>query len=317
MAENTDDKGYRRILSDRRNFCDFVKTHIAAPWAERLDADCLELVNTRFVTKDFKDKEADVIYKARVEGGDAVFYVHLELQSDPDFTMPFRLLVYMTELLRQIFAEAGEKARSRKGFRLPAVVPVVLYNGGGKWNCAKSFREYLGGCALFAPNVIDFEYILIDINEPDEAALLNTPTLMNLAMLADRSGTPERVLRRLHKVLEAASRLTQDERLQLHAWIFDVVLRKAKGKAGRAAIERIGEAFERKEGPEMTYALERAIDAIERRGERKGKREGERRGRLEAAAAMIGEGFPLETASRCSGIPADELMRHMEARKPQ
>ena len=30
MAENTDDKGYRRMLSDKRNFCDFVKNHIAA-----------------------------------------------------------------------------------------------------------------------------------------------------------------------------------------------------------------------------------------------------------------------------------------------
>jgi hypothetical protein len=65
MAGNADDKGYRRILSDKRNFCDFVKNHIAAPWVERLDPDALELVDTRFVTKDFKDKEADIIYRAR------------------------------------------------------------------------------------------------------------------------------------------------------------------------------------------------------------------------------------------------------------
>ncbi|MDR1573557.1 MAG: Rpn family recombination-promoting nuclease/putative transposase, partial [Clostridiales Family XIII bacterium] len=84
MKENADDKGYRRILSDKRNFCDFVKNHIAAPWTERLDADALELVDTRFVTKDFKDKEADIIYKARIEDGDVVFYVHLEMQSEPD-----------------------------------------------------------------------------------------------------------------------------------------------------------------------------------------------------------------------------------------
>jgi hypothetical protein len=80
--------------------------------------------------------------EARIEDGDVVFYVHLEMQSEPDFTMPFRLLVYTTELLRRLFAETEEKIRRRKDFRLPAVVPIVLYNGSDKWSCVGSFKEY-------------------------------------------------------------------------------------------------------------------------------------------------------------------------------
>jgi predicted transposase/invertase (TIGR01784 family) len=267
------------------------------------------------------DKEADVIYKARIEGGDVVFYVHLELQSDPDFTMPFRLLIYMTELLRRLFAETDEKARARKGFRLPAVVPVVLYNGGRSWNCARSFKEYIAGYELFVPNVIDFEYILIDINAPGEASFLNTPTLMNLAMLADRKGRPERVLRRLRKVLEAGRRLTDDEWLQLSAWISDVIRQKAGSAADREAVEGVARAFERREETEMTYAIGRALDAIEKRGMREGrlegKREGMREGRLEAAMAMLSDGVPIETASKYSGIPVDEIRLRAERGKRQ
>jgi predicted transposase/invertase (TIGR01784 family) len=300
-----------------------VKNHIAAPWAERLDAEALELVDTRFVTKDFKDKEADIIYRARIEGGDAVFYVHLEMQSEPDFTMPFRLLVYMTELLRRVFAETEDKIRRRKDFRLPAVVPIVLYNGSGRWSCVGSFKEYLASYKLFVPNVIDFEYILIDINAPAEARLLKTPTLVNLAMLADRKGDPERVLRRLGKVLKLSGRLTQDEQLQLGAWVSDVILRKAKGKIDAGTARSIGKAFERKEETQMTYAIERAMDELERRGMRKGKREGKlegerkgklegrREGKLETAMAMLGDGLPLETASKYTGIPTDELARSL------
>jgi predicted transposase/invertase (TIGR01784 family) len=299
----------------------------------------LEPVDTRFVTKDFKDREADIIYRARIENGDVVFYVHLELQSEPDFSMPFRLLVYMTELLRRIFNETEEKVRTRKDFRLPAVVPIVLYNGSGKWNCVRSFKEYLARYELFAPNVLDFEYILFDINAPDEAVFLNTPTLMNLAMLADRKGNPERVLHRLRKALEASSRLTRDEQLQLGAWVSDVILRKIKTDKG--TIEQIKNSFERKEATQMTYALEKAIDELERRGTRKGRREGKREGKLEgiregerngirkgklegiregkleAAIAMLSDGLSPETVSKYTGIPADELARHMKKSKSQ
>jgi predicted transposase/invertase (TIGR01784 family) len=273
MAENISDKGYRRMLSDKRNFLDFVKNHIAAPWVEQLDTDCLEHIDANFVTKDFKDKESDIVYKAKIKDNDVIFYILFELQSVPDFTMPFRLLVYMTELMRRLFADADKDARERKDFRLPAVVPMVLYNGAGKWNCVKSFKEYLRGYELFAPNVIDFKYIMIDINKTDEKELLNMPTLVNLAMFADRKGNPARVLGRLAKVLKLSRKLTEDEQVQLRAWIFDVILRKAKGKINNDAINRIKKAFERKEESEMTYAIERAIDEIERRGKHTGKKE--------------------------------------------
>jgi predicted transposase/invertase (TIGR01784 family) len=313
MAENINDKGYRRMLSDKRNFLEFVRNRIAAPWTERLDADCLERLDARFVTKDFRDRESDIIYKAKIGDDDAIFYLLLELQSETDFTMPFRLLVYMTELLRLLFAEADENARERRTFRLPAVIPMVLYNGADEWNSMRSFKEYLRGYELFVPNVIDFTYILININEPDEAELLKTPTLVNLAMFADRKGKPERVLGRLVKVLALSKHLTADEKLQLKDWLFDVILRKIEGKADADAIKCVKKAFEREEEQEMTYAIERAIDEIERRGERRG----ERKGKLETAIAMINDGLSLETASKYSGIPADELCRSMENRKPE
>ncbi|MDR1571386.1 MAG: hypothetical protein LBS32_02565, partial [Clostridiales Family XIII bacterium] len=113
----------------------------------------------------------------------------------------------------------------------------------------------------------------------------------------------------------------------------DVISRKIK--ADRGTIEQIQDAFERKEAAQMTYALEKAIDELERRGTRKGRREGrlegERKGKLEGrlegklegklegrlegkletAMAMLGDGLPLETASKYTGIPADELARSL------
>jgi flagellar biosynthesis/type III secretory pathway protein FliH len=123
--------------------------------------------------------------------------------------------------------------------------------------------------------------------------------------------------------------LTEDEQVQLRAWIFDVILRKARGKIDNDAIKRIKKAFEREEESEMTYAIERAIDEIEQRGIRKGIKEGikegeikgevkgERKGQLKVAIAMIDDGLPIETASKYSGIPADEIMQSIKNHKPQ
>ncbi|MDR1206517.1 MAG: Rpn family recombination-promoting nuclease/putative transposase [Peptococcaceae bacterium] len=156
MPENIHDKGYKRILSKKRNFLDLLKHHIKAQWVDRISEDDLELVNGEFILKDFRDKEADIIYRAKIGAQDVVFYVLLELQSGVDQTMPFRLLIYMVELLRRVFADTDEDTRELKSFRLPAVVPIVLYNGGGEWSAVHSFKEYLTEYALFAPYIIDF-----------------------------------------------------------------------------------------------------------------------------------------------------------------
>jgi hypothetical protein len=195
-----------------------------------------------------------------------VFYVLLELQSKPDFTMPFRLLVYMVELMRRLFAKTAKKVRERKDFRLPAVVPIVLYNGADEWSYVRSFKEYLADYELFGPNLIDFEYIMINVNAPDEASLLNVPTLMNLAMFADRKGDPESILRRLRTAIKLSRQLPEDERSQLKDWILDVLLKKAKAKLSRKETSRIKKLFDNMEDADMTYALEGAIDEIERRG---------------------------------------------------
>jgi hypothetical protein len=239
MAENRHDKGYRRMLGDRRNFLELVRSHVAAPWVEQLDSGSLELIDRSFVTKDFRDKEADIIYKASIGGADVVFYVLLELQSSVDFTMPFRLLVYIAELLRRLFAGADKKARRAKGFRLPAVVPIVLYNGSDKWSCAGSFREYTANSELFGSNILDFSYILLDVNEVNEDEFTKSPTLVNLAMLADRKGDPELVMGRIAKALKLGQRLTEDERVQLFDWIRDMLLRKADPKMAGSVIEAI------------------------------------------------------------------------------
>jgi predicted transposase/invertase (TIGR01784 family) len=309
LPENIDDKGYRRMLSKKRNFLEFIKQHVAAGWTERLSEHDLELVNSSFVTSDFKDRESDIIYKAKINGEDVFFFVLLELQSDVDFTMPFRFLVYMVEMLRRLFNDSAENTRKQKSFRLPAVVPVVLYNGDDEWSCVRSFKEYLAGYELFAPHVIDFEYIMINVNAPDEEDLIKMPTLVNLAMLLDRKGDAEKMLNRLKTALRISKRLTAGEREELYDWIRDVLLKKARVKVDEDVLEEIRESSEGEN--EMTYALERVIDEVERKAEARAEARARLEMALEMAMAMVNDGDSVERAARISGISVEQLEQYL------
>ena len=65
--------------------------YIKADWAANIDENDLTLIDKSFIEADFKQRESDVIYRAKIKGQEIIFYVLLELQSSVDYTMPFRL----------------------------------------------------------------------------------------------------------------------------------------------------------------------------------------------------------------------------------
>lgn len=92
----------------------------------------------------------------------------------------------MVELWRTVLKDLDLCQVRKKDFKLPAVVPIVLYNGKNNWTACRSFREYLSGADLFGENIIDFKYILIDVNRYTEDELVNMGNLMSSVFLIDQ-----------------------------------------------------------------------------------------------------------------------------------
>ena len=171
-AENPKhDKGYKSLLSNNGVFLHFLRKYFAESWIDNISPDDMERVDKSFITEEYKNIDSDLIYKLKINGSDVYFYVLIELQSEVDFTMPFRLLNYMVELLNVIFKNTKKEVRERKDFRLPAIVPIVLYNGKDNWTSAMTLREYTENCEFFGNNIIDFRYLLLDLNRTDENAI--------------------------------------------------------------------------------------------------------------------------------------------------
>ena len=157
---NRNDKGYKHLLTTKRLFVQLLKSFVQQRWAQKIEPEDITLVNTSYILPDFKNKEADLVYKIKIDG-DEVYFFLLELQSTVDFQMPYRLLCYMVEIWRTDLKNTDSSVAARKTFKLPAIVPCVLYNGTDNWTAVRSFREMLERHEEFDEFALDFKYILI------------------------------------------------------------------------------------------------------------------------------------------------------------
>ena len=289
MAENIHDKGYKRLLSKKRNFLNMLKDFIGESWVGQISEEDLVLIDKEFILKDFKEKEADVIYSVKLKDADnteVLFYCLIELQSSVDYTMPFRLLIYMVELLKRVFLDTDENIREQKDFKLPAVIPIVLYNGADNWTAVRSFKEYLSGHENFSNRVIDFDYILLSINQYADETLLQIGNLVSSVFMLDKKHKEDRLLQRLSKIAKVFSKLSPDEQIDLIDWIRDVLVKKAKVN-DKGQVEDIIETFKMGDEADMTYAIERYLDEVEEKGIIKGKVEGKIEGKIDSIIEII------------------------------
>ena len=115
------DKSYKDLYSKKEIALDLLKNFVNKEFTKELKVEDLTLVNKSYIASDYEECESDIVYKAKIGDTEAIFYILLEFQSRVDYTMPIRLLFYICEILR-------EYCKNDKNIKIPAVVPIVLYN---------------------------------------------------------------------------------------------------------------------------------------------------------------------------------------------
>jgi hypothetical protein len=181
--------------------------------------------------------------------------------------MPFRLLVYITELLKREFESTDENERARKDFRLPCVVPIVLYNGKDNWTVVRTLKEYFQGYEIFGEYALDFTYLLFDLNR---ASLSSTLELVNIILHLDKKLTPEERKNALQMAAEASLKMSAADKAELLAWIREIQLSGVE----ESVKDKLLSEFERGEVANMMYGID--FEYEEKRLE--GRAEGEARG---------------------------------------
>lgn len=273
------DQGYKKELSKKNQLIHFLRKYVNAPWTSELKPENITLCDKEFILQDFEMRESDLVFKITLNGQTFYLYLLMELQSSTDFTMPFRLLIYMTNLWLKIFQSVAKEERERKDFKLPVILPIVFHNGDNRWTPVTQFSSYQRGAEDFKGYALDFKYYLVDLSLIDQGDILSTNTLIDNIMALDQSRSGQELLDILEILQERIKELPKGDQADFILWLEHVLKRQ---RFQEEYIENVVQ-FMKKGGFDnmITYGIERVLNREREEQKRLGRAEGRKQGRQE------------------------------------
>ena len=147
--------------------------------------------------------------------------------------MPLRLLFYMCEILREHAVNAKHK-KYDKNIKIPAVLPIVLYNGEQKWDVPREFRKMIYNEDLFGSNILNFTYDAFDISNDEKfnkEELLISKNVQAAIFLLEKTGDALEFLEKMKVVSLYSKYLSQIEVNAIKIWIENNITKQISDSA--------------------------------------------------------------------------------------
>lgn len=277
---NAHDKTYRKILDDKEEAVELINKALKLDKEKnKLHYLDIEKYNSRFVTNDLKNSEADVIYKYKNRN---IFFL-IEHQSKIDYSMPYRILMYCIEIMK---SAVNEKLLLTKAYKFPVIYPIVLYTGKRKWNVEQYIEQKQEKLEQCEQNSFS-KYNIIDINEYKKEELLDDETFLSKMCLLSKTNTVQELENNLHEILKKD---ISEKNMQL---LINIVKNAVLSSANPEEKIRVNEILEKKEEDEDMEQLVKSLimerDKTLKEELEKGIQEGKKEGKYELLQAMIGK----------------------------
>jgi len=180
-----DDASYKTLFAAPEVVRDLILGFVPDEWLHGLDYATLERVSGSYITDDLRDRADDIVWRVKVGGEWVYLYILIEFQSTVDAWMAVRIMTYVGLLYQDLIQQKQVLPKRR----LPPVLPIVLYNGDGKWTAKTNIADLIPKTpGLLAKYVPHLEYLLIDESRYDMADLA---PMKNLVAAAIRFERPE------------------------------------------------------------------------------------------------------------------------------
>ncbi len=124
------------LFSHPRMVEDLIDAFVKEDFVSEFDFSYLKRANNSYVTEEFKDREADILWETKFKGKDAYIYILIEFQSTVDKFMSLRMLTYILLFYQDIL-------KKKKPLKLPVVFPILLYNGEKKWTAPEKLEDLI------------------------------------------------------------------------------------------------------------------------------------------------------------------------------
>ena len=312
---NIHDSGYKKLFSNRTIFRQLIETFVNQEWVHSLDFDTCESLDKSFISEHYKETESDLIYKIQFQDHEIYIYILIEFQSTVDPFMALRVLNYITNFYMDFLVN------NRGVKKLPAVFPIVLYNGAAPWTAPVNLSELIEQNPPLGTFGLDFQYFLIAENRYSQEALLNLRNIVSTLFLAESDYDLDMLVVEL---LNLFSSEVDKEAVSLFLnWFRQLAFH---GRIEPEDYESLESIYRNEEEVKtmLVTALERERERFFQNGLLEGKQEGllegkqegllegEQKGRIEekieTAKAMLAKGMEMTLISEITNLPEAQLL---------
>ncbi len=279
------DSAYKYLFSNKKIFHQLITRYVDLDFAKKIDLDSIQSVDKSFIADSMARRESDLIYQVNVDDQDFYIYILVEFQSSVDKSIPIRMLLYILHLYDMTY-------RNSKEGKLPAIFPILLYNGSENWTIPYQVQE------LIHPHIPErfiphFSYYPIIEKDIPPAKLEKLKGLVSAVFYLEQQDNPKRLAQAIEDVVSFLE-AEQPEELRMFAnWINEIF----KGHLSPKDIEKITNLAEVK--PMLAKVADQIRD--------EGKEEGIQEGKIEDARKMLDEGLDIPMIARITGL-SEELI---------
>ena len=250
------DKTVRLMLSNSQEAANLINLALKTDFVK---ANQIEQYKSSFVTKQYKNKESDIVYKDLKNKG--IYYL-IEHQSKQDKMMAVRITEYSLEIIRS----ALDLMKKEKREEFPTVIPIVLYTGKGKWKIPQSLEDVQVKLAdINLPSI--GSYKLIDINTYSDDDLIKAKGALPKMLLMEKSTKNINKVKEIMNKMEE-TKLTKEETELLSIYITNVV-REKDNRLADELLEKINKEREEENMGDFGQVLVDYIHESVAKGERK------------------------------------------------
>ena len=127
----------------------------------------------------------------------------------------------INEIYREYTKNLNKKdKRNKKGFNVPAVIPIVLYNATRKWNVPRYFKDIVKNNELFGENIVNFKYELFDVNHQyTKEELIKNNSITSAIFLLDQKVEALEFMSRIKDIALRFNKLSDNQKRILKHWI--------------------------------------------------------------------------------------------------
>lgn len=281
------DSSSKLIFGNAELCSQFLRNYMDMPILKNVKAEDIEDVSERYVPMFTEERNSDTVKRIKLAENNTIFFISLiEHKAKVDYNVCMQLLRYMVYIWEDYEKEMEQQRKGiskTKGFKYPPILPIVYYEGSGKWTAARNLQDRILFNKAFEPFTPKFFYKLIELNSYTIGQLVEKNDELSLVMLINRlqSSTEFRELNLPEDYIKNLSEHSTDELLNIIAKVTSSMLRHLKLPedeveefTGQIKERKMAVLFEHFKDVDIPAARKKAMESGLKEGLEKGLKQG-------------------------------------------